>query len=975
MKKITDIKNKNARNFIRGAISARQFDDAFSAMEEFRRTSNYKDAKIAYEFLRNAPLANEFPFPEDFPSTPSKMQPQRLHKQGTYFHELAHISARTNAQTAKLLEFIRKIDQLNQAVAARDIVQIRILFDTIVTEFGYSLVILKKAISIRDLFRQEEELAASIDKVISAFTSGRRSIVAVGIEDLMDRERDYTAVRTTLYRLMNGGSFNEGTSLIISDHLAWHPNNEADFYKLLQAYGNHSLVDVIWFLQSGIAGIEDVFGSEARCAAIDAVPASIRSEWERTFVNIPLEILKIFEEQYGHYSDFNLFRCSPAWFEYRDIVAFRFGLEAAIGERFDRGLSGPAHKIVGRELKIVPRHISEIVKRTPSCELDIAQIDPASGGNLAKIVGFIEFLRRTPEFKFKNGEEALRLLSMTSYIARLLTWDEIAKVFDESTDDLSRFLSTALKKENSPSSRSEHAFRKATERIAESQYQSSIIELVRDLHRLSPELLNFCIVEFDEIFLSKLFKIIQSRSDAIQTRVGLLNFYASATDDSSYNDRASALNAEAKLALVRADLDEIRIAVDTQKLDTWINENLSVDIRPLSKSASIENLETITGEQIKDTRALYAMQSVRIADLCDKVYKQFCTNQFWGIDSYVGRRIRHGTLEGMMLGELRVIINENIRDFSPMSPRFVDELNTWLSNAEISVAKIGDDLLRVRSEAKPNGAFYASITDPDKNKLLNTAVEEITKTMIAGRSARDTISLLSTYCWSFLQIDLDRLKVTLDEIRTEEFVLNRQLLLSHVPPNKRSKASKLLEEIDKKTLEIFKKLSGWLTRPSIIQPTASILELFEAVVAEIHEYAPAFVGKIEKSGDLDVEIFSGRYHHVYDILNVLVANAAKHGPKDGSIRLDVKSRSASVEESALEIRFLSEAGSDNSKDVLRIKEALIAPLENALVQENFSGIRKARHIVENNNELSNFQYHEPHPNFHVFSFHLSVPNV
>ena len=969
---ISDIKDSRARNYIRGAIGATRFEDAFSAMESFRSVSSYSDAKAAFGFLRNHPLAGKFAFPDDFPSSSSTIRYQKHFDRGKYYHELAQLGARMDSERSKLARFVEGIGELNVALRNREIDTLNVKFSELVGEYGYSIVLLRKLISVRDLLIEEASLSEVIDRHISSLTKGRRSIVAIAVEDLMDRERDYPNVRASLSQITSDSSLPDTPRLIIRSSLSWFPSNLAEFYHLIQAYGHLSLVDSLWFFCSRIERIEATFGREVALQVGEAVPLECRETWQSCFPKFPDQILAMFAERYDDFSDLEFFRCSNAWIEYKDVSTFQLIREGVIGGRLDNALSPSRSKEAGI---VVPRSIEEIVSEPPKSHISIDVVDPANGGFLDKTIGLIDLINRNVDFQISSGEQALRVVSCTTRVSELLTWDEISNLIDPQKDDLSAFLSAALKLANSPSERAAHSFRKATQAILINQFDSDLQQFAAWLDKNSSAVLRFCILEFDELFLSKLFDVMKTRSAAIQARVKLLEFYGYVTDDNVYADRASALNTQAKLAAIRADFDDIRIAVDAQKFELWLDQTLSIDIRPLSKSVNLDDLEIVSGDQIRNPQALYVNQSVKIAALCERAYAEFSRNQFWGIASYVGRRIRHGTLDGMMLGELRAIVESCATEFNDSSPRFVEKLNSWLKLVDASVQRIDNELLRIRSGSKPAGAFLATIVDTRKHNLLNEAISEITKAMVAERSTHEAIVLLRSYCWAFLEVDLAALKETLEQIRTTDFVLPRQTLLGMTNPEEKAKVARVLTNIDEKVLESFRKLAGWLTRPSDIQPTASISELFQAVVEEVSEYAPRFKGKTALQGDTEVELYSGRYHHVYDILNVLVSNAAKHGPNNGAIALHVDNRAGKGGDE-VSVRLLSQShtGSKGEQSVRRLKEAMCASLDQALVQENFSGIRKARHIVENNDELSNFEYTPPAPNFHAFSFTISSPN-
>lgn len=99
-------------------------------------------------------------------------------------------------------------------------------------------------------------------------------------------------------------------------------------------------------------------------------------------------------------------------------------------------------------------------------------------------------------------------------------------------------------------------------------------------------------------------------------------------------------------------------------------------------------------------------------------YNSFCTNPVFGIASYIGRRIRHGTFHGQLYSSVINKIETNTkyeRLFAHSG--FKDKWNSWKEAYNYRVEDIISERLHVYSKTKPLGLLTPELYTP-KNKMF-----------------------------------------------------------------------------------------------------------------------------------------------------------------------------------------------------------------------------------------------------------------
>jgi two-component sensor histidine kinase len=109
--------------------------------------------------------------------------------------------------------------------------------------------------------------------------------------------------------------------------------------------------------------------------------------------------------------------------------------------------------------------------------------------------------------------------------------------------------------------------------------------------------------------------------------------------------------------------------------------------------------------------------------------------------------------------------------------------------------------------------------------------------------------------------------------------------------------------------------------------------------------------------DLDLDLIGHRFHFFYDTLWILVSNAAEYGLRDGGLRVTV---STSMEPDRRHVRLsVAVTSTFDPSDVERrkaeIDEVMAADIGDAMDEEDGTGLRKVRSLVEEADEIVGFE--------------------
>ena len=399
----------------------------------------------------------------------------------------------------------------------------------------------------------------------------------------------------------------------------------------------------------------------------------------------------------------------------------------------------------------------------------------------------------------------------------------------------------------------------------------------------------------------------------------------------------------------------------------WLEDNLLDELSALLQGERIEDSEINSFKEFGDF-ATNRQPHIRLAIVLQAAFQEFCSNKRYGVDSYLGRRIRHGTLKGVMLNQLQAIFQN--QKYTPiLEIRTANVLiNDWLAAYEHSIELWGKEAFQIRSKQKPKGAILVDVTSPEKLETTRTALRDIRNIFTETHSLAMVNLAIIEWCWRLIEKDLSIIRMSIDFGRTHWGVLSRIDLRDACPDEQKALATELCREVNSLTDEKFRQLARWFTKPTNLAPSTSLSLLLDAVMHEVKEHFRNYQPKIERSGLSDIELVGMYYHHIYDFLYVVIYNAAKHGARTGVLRQNITLSDGAENTRRLEIVISSEIARGDSIDAVRanIDGAVAGSIEDAMVVEGRSGVKKLLRLCADVREIEDIHpsYEDGFVNFH-----------
>jgi hypothetical protein len=267
---------------------------------------------------------------------------------------------------------------------------------------------------------------------------------------------------------------------------------------------------------------------------------------------------------------------------------------------------------------------------------------------------------------------------------------------------LFRVIILTLKSQHSGSPRAASRLRTSFEALVLTKYEGDLLRFFTDLHSVAPQVAAYLFELCDEQFLDLLYDVVPEGHSVLLARANLLTWYAEAYNESSFAERARMMKIDERIQRVRGIFDDTRIYVDKLRFIHWFQDNyldelaaISRDERPSKDAFSLNGFGRIEDAFTPE---------VRMAQLLQVAFRQFCENTSFGIASYLGRRIRHGTLEGVLNSRMEKIIalaKDAEFKYNPEACLYIDE---WLNRYKAHVDKLGIESLQIYSPKKnPRG--------------------------------------------------------------------------------------------------------------------------------------------------------------------------------------------------------------------------------------------------------------------------------
>lgn len=935
MRRSEEIKrlDKKSRNKLRAILSNGNVN-AITGLAQLRGKLG-KDQSDALEVILNssAPLkamrrSTLFPKKPPFIDT---LQARR----GVGLEELLNIiEANAVSNKERLFRIAKSFHEIDEAYAEGDIESSRRRICDSIALDGWSHAILRRIVLIRENLPDGKE-DSEIESLVQQ--AELKAVVVSSLVHSYSLDQNYLTIKRSILNIADRGTINRYSRTLSRLVVQPFSRTKEDLAAFLSEVEKCSLIDAIVLAKynSHLFRIEDY-------PAISEIAKRIGQT-------------NLFERLVATYncddpdSEYAFFKQSSTWLEYEPIRQYRILLDSYYDTSRDdvddlpEGLANTLHEWVGDAT------LGDLAGNVPFTKhpyKSLAKLELSGAATRSAIFNYWLY-HSDGQIGFQR-EDLLTLMGLTRDLARTVPIKATRTAAKLAKDGLVRLILLLLLAKRSKNELDSFHLRKLLEDITIRDHDGALVKLVEAYELNHPYVAEYIYDIATEDFLAKLNKLAPHRADIPEVRASLHEWMARFSKDEHYLQRARAVRIDHQLNRVRNEIDDHRIYVDPSRFSSWIEDEMMIELN----SALTSTGSGKKGVSVNCDETILSL-------VMTQCYNAFCSNSVFGIASYIGRRIRHGTFHGHLYSSVINSIEKSAK-FKQLfrSQLFTTKWNAWKDAYNKAVEEIIRDRLHVHSKAKPLGLLQPEVYAPHKLEILSAAVKNISTNYVETKSVAGIDQTIIDYCWRLAESDLlavtRYLKAQQIPIKNLPF-LDNELLPTAAPGDAKLADAfrrELMLSIDHKLAAMF----GWFKRPSIVAPKASLSLLFDAIVAEVKDTVLDFNPQEYESSNGEIELVGSAYHIVYDSLAVVVANAAKHGDRSRPVRRSFEILPGKEKQLIVEISS-SIRPTDNPADVSAIiTNRKNADFQDANLYQGKSGISKLMLLANNRQDFSLEQY-------------------
>lgn len=939
-KSISDIKNllKNLdvedTNLVRTLIFDKDCEK-FKIYNKLRIHLSSSNLLILDEILRNL---NKSSYSFEFVGSLFPPQPQ-IEEKSNYttslpiFNLLKITNLYVKKYKEKIIFFVDSLELLNTFILDYDIEKADTQIEVIIENLGYSHFIIRKILLVNQMCEiLNKPVPEFINNFLQIYNSNGQNNMITSLQQCYQEGVDYIGLKKAITNFYNKDTyFCTLLKLPFNYFLQEFDDNlvESTTNNLLRS----SLIDALIYLynhQDKINTSKYLYITEFFNLLSKSVNSEISIEkLAKFYLNFSKDEKETAED--------NFKKQLSAWFELPKLMPY-----ALLQTYFNDEISFDENAL---------KHGSDIVKIQSFIEkYDLLKLVGFKKSILEKNSLFLEMIdkgvqTRSAIFNYNvyitqgnwqlDIEHLFSIMGSTRDLPRTINSHFMRKMAETSKDQVSKIIYYMLLSKKTKSDLDHLTLRKDVQDITRKRFEGSLVDFVDYLYKISPTVAYYAYELFSEDFIAKMIHIIETAHDITETRAKLHEWMSehAPENNSAYKERARTLRIDHQINRIRNQNDDNRIYVDLGKFNEWLYNDAYRDLILILSNHTQYNY--------------ILSESTQLLEFIDQVYKEFCTNKVFGISSYLGRRIRHGTFKGHTFSKVNKSLEKECSFLS--EPPFVNKWNDWKQKYEIIIDDIIKNNLHIESAKKKNGLIRPTIkNDVEKMEFAKACSRDLITDYISN-SGTNVLALLVEYCWRFLSIDLKHINAFLKNQKSKILELARINLFSspnyyiedYTLRNQRYLNKMFQSIIDEK----FKMVYDWFKRPQSVAPKASISLLFSAVIQEVRDTYTNF----EESSSMilneqeDIELHGKAYLVIYDALFVILFNAAKHGKENSYIE---KNAGLDKLNSKLVINVSSIIKDEHTEEYIREKITVdtMDNVEDAQIFENKSGIKKLYHL-------------------------------
>lgn len=655
-------------------------------------------------------------------------------------------------------------------------------------------------------------------------------------------------------------------------------------------------------------------------------------------MNIPDgEIITKHYRSLGEDSDsLDLYRISTAFLERPKFANYR--------NKFDRVISARLlSDILGKytEPLPAPSNTRELLLSPSSISLN--ERFPVVLDAFYRTFLFLTLIRKKETILNLNSHEIKFIFENTTGLETLLTEEEMRTIYVTAPPEnksLVTVLALALFRKKSIDPDIDFEFRTDFISHVNLAHNGSILSFIDDLLNDSPQIASYIVGSLDEVTLEKMYTLVTNASQASQIRCDILRALGQKLNRIEYFIEADAITTRSKVSKLQQYFDNSRMYVDSVSMKKWLDSNPTVSTEQYRSlypriEATLSSIENDSGGETLIIH-LNDQSEYLISQIAKDAFEQFCLNTEFGIESYLGRRIRHNTLDGVTTDTVDAVLRKPEYHIILANPANRRTVELWMA----AYKSIVDRLRREHLQFKSTGRLFNAILDLDDLSTKEN-IRVFANTLRATGGSELLNDLIIGFCWKQITPQLEN---------AARFIKTTLLLEANASIDKYfssyNGASELQikSELHEAVNEVFKKVSDWFQVPQTGFISASVKDLCQIILIDLNRE-----NFVEFTGDaLDIKYTGISVHRLYDCLAVLLQNAHKHGEENSLILIRVCAIRAD-EDSILNIVAVDITSTVAEEEYNRSKYRIFKAIESAeagsdMVTEGYTGIKKVKFI-------------------------------
>lgn len=931
--KISDLKNREVRNVIRGAIGEKNPYKIDILLNKIR--TKYGDFlyESSLDVIRGNQLFKDNEYSRYFINYFLKSNKNIGNK------NLVDIYRSINLNKSKLVNILKVYNNILFSLNLKNIEELVDNIELLTRIGGVSLFLLRILQFIKNNLSDELavcDFGERIDAVYESICPHNINYINVAIKELTNDKNDYFSVCD---RIDQG---EENASLIITrSFIDQIPNNKEEYIRVLNSFYSISMIDAVLYILS-TSRLEITYISD------QYLDKEISKEY-KSIQNMDFDIMQFYDRK-EQFCDLHFFRDSfllseiSKIYEYKIVLSYFYTKKTKIAIPYQRSK--------------IKNYFSELrdlqYLRNEECNeysINTYKYNRYNCGIIENTCGLIYLLENNSKCILDYNEDIfMSLMSYTTNLGEILSDNLLDEIVKSITNNNLRIIFSCLYFTKYKTQKYEHQLRSILQYSLENSFNYNIKNLLEYFYNISPVIAEYMFTLCDETFLTKLFLLTEEPIDAIETRASILEWYGNKTNNNLLIERAKNLRIDIQISKQKANIDDSRLYVDPIKYIQWISDTVLNELLLSLDSINIDNISSPYNIDWAKTKT--GITDLEKAASCLLVcFEEFCENKLFGIASYLGRRIRHGTLKGTGRKEILEFYQQKEKLLSN-NKDFQDFYNKWFKEYDDTLDLLVSEYLHILSKKKPEGMIRPIINSKAKKLIADSMLRDIILSYHKNPIGIDLPYIILEYCWRLIEEDLSNIRKYLMHIKSKYGIIKMPNL--DLESKYKREYANFCSEINNITADKFRIISSWFNKPSIASPTADIVLLFKAVLSEVKDLVTEpFSPEVQVNQEF-YQITGGQYFAIYDALFIIIKNVADHGKLDGLLELDIQYHN---EIKAIRVTVKSEFISYESKikNLNLIRDNMANNSESAHVVEGNSGIKKLKQM-EIDNYISNVNY-------------------